>query len=268
MVQKLFAAVGVRRGLLPFLFFLITAGVAAMGSPQAGYVVMPLAMPVARRSGVDPRLMAVAINGGISAGGLAPTSLFGIVTNSTARQGVCVDHEDPGGARAAGRAASRVRWRGRVGIDQRDGRVRVDRGCLTLLNHGCAADRVGRGGRTTAVEVVVTRWGLSLVIVGPEVAALGLLLLIMISRTWGESTRWWTPVAGTEVPATGVLCRLQPRLSRRGRTAAVEVVVDALGTVASDCRAGGRGTRTSAAWTFLTNLGSEDDGSWTSAIGV
>jgi hypothetical protein len=31
-------------------------------------------------------LMAVAINAGISAGGLAPTSLFGIVTNSTARQ--------------------------------------------------------------------------------------------------------------------------------------------------------------------------------------
>ena len=57
-----------------------------MGSPQAGYVVMPLAMPAARRSGVDPMLMAVAINAGISAGGLAPTSLFGIVTNSTARQ--------------------------------------------------------------------------------------------------------------------------------------------------------------------------------------
>jgi di/tricarboxylate transporter len=85
-VQKLLAAVGVRRGLLPSLFFLITAGVAAMGSPQAGYVVMPLAMPAARRSGVDPVLMAVAINGGISAGGLAPTSLFGIVTNGTARQ--------------------------------------------------------------------------------------------------------------------------------------------------------------------------------------
>jgi di/tricarboxylate transporter len=84
-VQKLLAAFGARRGLLPFLFFLITAGVAAMGSPQAGYVVMPLAMPAARRSGVDPMLMAVAINSGISAGGLAPTSLFGIVTNSTAR---------------------------------------------------------------------------------------------------------------------------------------------------------------------------------------
>jgi len=85
-VQKLLAAAGDRRGLLPFLFFLITAGVAAMGSPQAGYVVMPLAMPAARRAGVDPMAMAVAINGGISAGGLAPTSLFGIVTNSTARQ--------------------------------------------------------------------------------------------------------------------------------------------------------------------------------------
>src|SRR6185436_10661505 len=57
-----------------------------MGSPQAGYVVMPLAMPAARRSGIDPMLMAVAINAGISAGGLAPTSLFGIVTNSMARQ--------------------------------------------------------------------------------------------------------------------------------------------------------------------------------------
>src|SRR6185503_12899759 len=85
-VQKVLAAFGARRGLLPFLFFLITAGVAAMGSPQAGYVVMPLAMPAARRSGIDPMLMAVAINAGISAGGLAPTSLFGIVTNSTARQ--------------------------------------------------------------------------------------------------------------------------------------------------------------------------------------
>jgi di/tricarboxylate transporter len=85
-VEKLLAAFGARRRLLPFLFFLITAGVAAMGSPQAGYVVMPLAMPAARRCGVDPMLMAVAINSGISAGGLAPTSLFGIVTTGTARQ--------------------------------------------------------------------------------------------------------------------------------------------------------------------------------------
>ena len=85
-VQKLLAAVGARRGLLPFVFFLITAGVAAMGAPQAGYVMIPLAMPAARRSGVNPMVMAVAVNSGLSTGGLAPTSLFGIVTTSTARQ--------------------------------------------------------------------------------------------------------------------------------------------------------------------------------------
>jgi di/tricarboxylate transporter len=86
LVEKLLGAFGARRGLLPFLFFLITAGVAAMGSPQAGYVVMPFAMPAARRSALDPTLMAIAISSGISAGGLAPTSLFGIVTNGTAHQ--------------------------------------------------------------------------------------------------------------------------------------------------------------------------------------
>ncbi len=85
-VQTLLAAVGARRGLLPFVFFLITAGVAAMGAPQAGYVMIPLAMPAARRSGVNPMVMAVAVNSGLSTGGLAPTSLFGIVTTSTARQ--------------------------------------------------------------------------------------------------------------------------------------------------------------------------------------
>ena len=86
LVQEIIAVVGDRRRLLPLVFFSVTAGVAAMGSPQAGYVVMPLAMPAARRSGVDPMLMAVAVNSGISAGGLAPTSLFGIVTYSTAHR--------------------------------------------------------------------------------------------------------------------------------------------------------------------------------------
>ena len=44
LVHKLVAAVGDRRALLPFMFFLITTGVATMGSSQAGYVVIPLAM--------------------------------------------------------------------------------------------------------------------------------------------------------------------------------------------------------------------------------
>ena len=85
-IQKLIAAAGDRRALLPFLLFLITAGVASMGSSQAGYVMIPLAMAAARRSSVDPMLMGVALNSGMSTGGFAPTSLFGIVTVTTARQ--------------------------------------------------------------------------------------------------------------------------------------------------------------------------------------
>ena len=85
-IHKLIAAAGDRRALLPFLLFLITAGVASMGSSQAGYVMIPLAMAAARRSSVDPMLMGVALNSGMSTGGFAPTSLFGIVTVTTARQ--------------------------------------------------------------------------------------------------------------------------------------------------------------------------------------
>lgn len=85
-IHRLIGVVGERRALLPFVFFLITAGIASMGSSQAGYVMIPLAMAAARRSAVDPMLMGVALNSGMSAGGFAPTSLFGIVTVTTARQ--------------------------------------------------------------------------------------------------------------------------------------------------------------------------------------
>ena len=86
LIQRLLAAVGARRRVLPFAFFLITAGIASMGSSQAGYVMIPLAMAAARRSAVDPMLMGVALNSGMSTGGFAPTSLFGIVTVSTAEK--------------------------------------------------------------------------------------------------------------------------------------------------------------------------------------
>jgi di/tricarboxylate transporter len=85
-IQKMLAAVGTRRGLLPYVFYLITAGVASMGSSQAGYVMIPFSMPAARRSGVDPMVMAVAVNSGMSTGGFAPTSLFGIVTITISRK--------------------------------------------------------------------------------------------------------------------------------------------------------------------------------------
>ena len=89
-VDRLIAAVLARTGAnptaLPIVFFALAAVASAMGSPQAGLVLAPIGMPVARRAGLDPTLMAIALNSGISAGAFAPTSLFGIVTYRVARQ--------------------------------------------------------------------------------------------------------------------------------------------------------------------------------------
>ncbi len=76
--------VGSSAVLLPVVFFLITGGIAAMGAPLAGLVMMPVGMQVARKYGVDYALMGLAICFAIGAGGFAPTSLYGIVTYSTA----------------------------------------------------------------------------------------------------------------------------------------------------------------------------------------
>lgn len=78
--------VGDSAALLPFVFFLLTAGICALGSALAGLVLAPVAMLLARRHDVDPMLMALAIGTGQSAGSFAPTSLFGIVTYGTAHQ--------------------------------------------------------------------------------------------------------------------------------------------------------------------------------------
>ncbi|MBC7898021.1 MAG: C4-dicarboxylate ABC transporter [Cytophagaceae bacterium] len=78
--------VGDNAALLPFLFFLLTAAICALGSALAGLVLAPVAMLLARRHDVDPMLMALAIGTGQSAGSFAPTSLFGIVTYGTAHQ--------------------------------------------------------------------------------------------------------------------------------------------------------------------------------------
>jgi Na+/H+ antiporter NhaD/arsenite permease-like protein len=80
------ARVGGRAVTLPALFFLMTAVVSAMGSPLAGLVTAPIGMPLAKRFGIDPVLMALAIATGLSAGAFAPTSLFGIVTYGVAQR--------------------------------------------------------------------------------------------------------------------------------------------------------------------------------------
>jgi len=86
LIEAVLVRVGDRAAVLPVVFFALTAAVSAMGSPLAGLVVAPIGMPLARKYGMDPMLMALAIGCGFSAGAFAPTSLFGIVSYGTAHQ--------------------------------------------------------------------------------------------------------------------------------------------------------------------------------------
>lgn len=85
-IEAALARVGHRRVLLPIVFFLVTAGISAMGSPLGGLVMAPIGMLVANKRDIDPMLMALSIGTGLSAGAFAPTSLFGIVTYGTAQR--------------------------------------------------------------------------------------------------------------------------------------------------------------------------------------
>lgn len=85
-IEAAVGRVGDNAVMLPFVFFALTGLIAAMGSPLASLVVAPVGMPIGRKQGLDPMLMALAIGTGFSAGGFAPTSLFGIVSYGTARQ--------------------------------------------------------------------------------------------------------------------------------------------------------------------------------------
>jgi di/tricarboxylate transporter len=85
-IEAVLGRVGDNAVVLPFAFFALTAGISAMGSPLAGLVVAPVGMPIAKKYGMDPMLMALAIGCGLSAGAFAPTSLFGIVSYGTAHQ--------------------------------------------------------------------------------------------------------------------------------------------------------------------------------------
>lgn len=84
LIDRALTRVGSNAKLLPLVFFVITAAIAAMGAPLAGLVMMPVGMQVARRYGVDFALMGLSMCFAIGAGGFAPTSLYGIVTYSTA----------------------------------------------------------------------------------------------------------------------------------------------------------------------------------------
>ena len=92
LIELALGRVGDNAAVLPFVFFALTAGISAMGSPLSGLMTAPIGMPIAKRYRIDPMLMALAIGSGLSAGAFAPTSLFGIVTHGVAqRAGVELD---------------------------------------------------------------------------------------------------------------------------------------------------------------------------------
>src|SRR5688572_4328512 len=68
---------------LPFAVFGLTASIAAMGAPVGVFVMAPIGMQIARKHGIDPMLMGIAIASGGATGAFAPTGFYGIVTYGT-----------------------------------------------------------------------------------------------------------------------------------------------------------------------------------------
>lgn len=71
---------GSRKAVLPWVMFAIALVIASLGNPLAAMVVIPIAMSLATKNGLNPVVMGLgAINGSL-AGCFAPTSLYGILT--------------------------------------------------------------------------------------------------------------------------------------------------------------------------------------------
>ncbi|MGV0742233.1 SLC13 family permease [Mycolicibacterium sp. XJ870] len=77
---------GSRKMLLPWVMFALALVIAALGSPLAAMIVIPIAMLLAEQNGRDPMVMGLgAINGSL-AGCFAPTSLYGILSVNIGEQ--------------------------------------------------------------------------------------------------------------------------------------------------------------------------------------
>jgi di/tricarboxylate transporter len=84
-IDAVLARIGSNVVALPFAFFGLTAGISAMGAPVGVFVMAPIGMQIARKHGIDPMLMGIAIASGGATGAFAPTGFYGIVTYGTTR---------------------------------------------------------------------------------------------------------------------------------------------------------------------------------------
>jgi Na+/H+ antiporter NhaD/arsenite permease-like protein len=82
-VQAAIRGVRGRIGLIPWIMFLVTACLTAIGAvvPASVALIAPIGMGVAARYKINPLLMGLLIINGASAGGFSPMSIFGSITN-------------------------------------------------------------------------------------------------------------------------------------------------------------------------------------------
>ncbi|GLY05317.1 SLC13 family permease [Actinoplanes sp. NBRC 101535] len=83
LVQAAIRAVRGRVGLIPWIMFLVTAALTAMGAvvPASVAIIAPIGMGFAVRYRINPLMMGLLIINGASAGGFSPISIFGGITN-------------------------------------------------------------------------------------------------------------------------------------------------------------------------------------------
>lgn len=82
-IQKSLGLVRGRLALIPWVFFLLAILLGSMGSPLACTSLAPVAMFFASKK-IDPVLLGLSVVLGGSAGGFAPISLYGLITNGIA----------------------------------------------------------------------------------------------------------------------------------------------------------------------------------------
>ena len=86
-MRKAVQAVGGRVALIPWVMFVVTALLTAIGaaSPAACAIIGPIALGFAGRYRINPLLMGMFVVHGAQAGGFSPISIYGTITNSVMR---------------------------------------------------------------------------------------------------------------------------------------------------------------------------------------
>ncbi|WP_328472523.1 SLC13 family permease [Actinoplanes sp. NBC_00393] len=88
LVQSAIRAVQGRIGLIPWIMFLVTALLTAVGAvvPASVAIIAPIGMGFAVRYRINPLMMGLLIINGASAGGFSPISIFGGITNGVVEE--------------------------------------------------------------------------------------------------------------------------------------------------------------------------------------